>query len=157
MVRRVRRPGIGHNNPPKEKKKRVPLSYDAGDPIPENLGIVADHFKEVQALRLEMEKQCKEVKARETELNEHLIENLAVDEDDNTGASGLKYRAQITTSVKATVDDWEATYDYIAENDRFDILGKSVNQKAIGEIWDKGKKVPGVSKINVKKVSITKL
>jgi hypothetical protein len=158
-VKRKDRHGIGGNNPPPEKKKKkaVPLSYDVGDAIPENLGIVADHLKEVEALRLEMTKQTAEVKERETELRNHLIDNLAVDDDDNTGASGLKYRAQIVTSEKASVTDWELTYDYIAEHDRFDLMGKSLNQKAVDTIWEKGKKLPGVEKVIVKKVSITKL
>lgn len=160
MVRKLKsRHGIGGNNPPKEKKKkkRVPLSYDVGDPIPEQLGIVADHYKEVQALRLEMKKQTDEVQARETELKNHLIDNLAVSKNDDTGASGLKYRAQITTSEKATVSDWEKTYDYISEHDRFDLMGKSLNQKAVDGIWEKGKNIPGVDKIVVKKVSVTKI
>lgn len=158
-MRKVKRDrhGIGGNNPPKKKRKFVPLSYDKGDPIPENLGIVADHLKEVQALRLEMDKQVKEVKDRESELRDHLIDNLAVDENDDTGASGLKYRAQITTSEKATVDDWELVYDFIANKDRFDLLGKSLNQKTIDALWEAGKKIPGISSIIVKKVSITKL
>jgi hypothetical protein len=151
----VRRPGIGHNKPPKAKS--VPLSYEFGDPIPEKLGIVADHFREVRDLRLAMDKEVKEVKARETELNNHLIDNLATDDNADTGASGLKFRAQITTSEKATVDDWESVWDYVVANDRFDILGKSVNQKTIDEIWATGKKIPGISKMNAKKVSITKI
>ena len=157
MTKRVKRPGIGHNRPPKALKKSTPLSFDFGDEIPSNLGIVADHFKEVQALRLEMEKQAKEVKARETELKDHLIENLAVDEDDDTGAAGLKYRAQITVSEKGSADDWEDIYDFVADKNRFDLMGKSLNQKAVEEIWATGAKIPGVSRVKVKKVSITKL
>ena len=133
--------------------KRVSLKF--GDPMPKTIGRCADAYKEVSDLRLAMQKEVDTVKKRETEINEHILENLSASDD--TGASGLKYKAQIKTSVDPSATDWEAIHDFVYENDRFDILGKKLNKKAIEELWDAGKKVPGVVKINVKKVSITKI
>lgn len=131
------------------------VSYTKGDPMPKSLGACADELKVVQALRLAMKKETDAVQAREIEISEHILEELATGDD--TGASGLKYRAQVKVSVAASVENWEDVYDYVAENDRFDLLGKSVQQKAIKAMWEEGATVPGVSKINVKKLSITKL
>ncbi len=131
------------------------ISLKFGDPMPKTIGRCADAYKEVSDLRLAMQKEVDAIKKRETEINEHILENLSASDD--TGASGLKYKAQIKTSVALSATDWEAIHDFVYENDRFDILGKSLNKKAIEELWDAGKKVPGVVKINVKKVSITKI
>lgn len=128
--------------------------YEAGKPIPKSLGAVADQLKEVSELRLLMAKEVDIVKDRETELKEHLIENLSTDD---TGVSGRKYHAQVKTKPQATVDDWEKVWDFVVEKDAFHILGKSLNAKAVSEIWDNGDRIPGVSKINAKTLSLTKV
>ncbi len=109
----------------------------------------------MRALANAMQKEVAAVKKRESELRDHLIDNLSAGDD--TGASGKKYRAQIKTATKPTVTDWEPLYDYIVEEDRFDLLGRSVNAKPVAEIWESGETVPGVDKITVKSVSITKI
>lgn len=130
------------------------ISYTAGAPIPKSLGRCVDELKAVSLLRLEMDKEVKEVKKREAELTEHLLENLA---QSSTGVSGRKYRAQVTSTPKPTVEDWEAIYDFVVENDAFEIMAKSLNNKAIEERWANDEQVPGVGKIHVKKLSVTKL
>lgn len=136
-------------------KNKVKLSYKFGAPLPKSLGICADHLKAVGNLRLLMQKDVDEVKKRETEISEHLIEHLSASDD--TGVSGKKYHAKVESKPAATADDWELIYDYIVENDRFDLMGKSLNQKAVKEMWADDEKVPGVKKINVKKLSLTKV
>ena len=131
------------------------ISITAGDPIPKSLGRCADELADVRALAVAMGKEVAAVKKRESELRDHLIESLSAGDD--SGAAGAKYRAQIKSDTKATVTDWEPLYDYVVENDRFDLLSRSVSQKAIAEIWEAGNKIPGVDKINVKSVSITKI
>lgn len=128
--------------------------YEAGKPIPKSLGAVADQLKQVGEIRLLMDKEVKMVKERETELREHLIENLSADD---TGVSGKKYHAQVKTDPKPTVDNWEKVWDFVVEKDAFHILGKSLNAKAVKEIWDNGDRIPGVSKMNAKTLSLTKV
>lgn len=150
MARRSRH-GVGGNNPPKEET----LSLKVGGKMPRSIGRCADAYHDVRVLRLEMKKQTDAIQARETEIKDHIIENLS--KSDDTGASGLRYKALITESEAASADDWDDIYDFIMENDRFDLLGKSLNQKSVKEMWDNDEKVPGVKKVNVKKVSITKI
>jgi len=130
------------------------IYYEKGKPIPKSLGEVADHLKEVTVLRLEMAKEVALVQAREQELKNYLVENLS---DKETGVSGRKYHAQVKKSTKPVVDNWEDVYDYIVENDAFHILGKSLNAKAVNEIWDADAKIPGVSKMHAKTLSLTKV
>lgn len=130
------------------------VSLKVGAPLPKSLGACVDAFKEVSELRLDMDKDVKKIKARENEIKEHLIENLSV--SDTTGVSGLKFKAQVTSEPQPTAEDWEDIYDYIVEHDRFDLMGKSLNSKAVKDMWAEKKKIPGVGSINVKKLSVTK-
>lgn len=131
------------------------VSLKVGTAMPRSIGFCADEYHEVRAFRLAMQKEVDAVKARETELQEYIIENLS--KSDDTGAAGKYYRAQIIPSVVPVAEDWEDIYDYIVENDRFDLLNRSLNQKATKELWEAGVKIPGIGRFNSKKVSITKL
>ncbi len=131
------------------------FSIKVGAGIPVLPGICADHYHEVRELRLAMQKEVDAVKAREAELREFIINTLSA--TDETGAAGEKYRAQITRDTKPSATDWEKIYDYIVENDRFDLLNKALSITAIKELWEAGEKIPGVSKVHVKSLSITKI
>lgn len=130
------------------------VSYEFGDPLPKTLGVCADHLKEVESLRLAMQKEVDAVKKRENELRDHIINNLSVSDD--TGAVGKKYIAQIKTEDKPTVNDWEEFYDFIFAEDRPDMLQKRLNESAIKEMWEDDQKVPGIGKFIAKKLSVTK-
>ncbi len=133
----------------------LPPRCRLGGPIPETPGRAADLLHEVTALRQAMQKDADYVKARETELRDHLIATL--DASDDTGASGLRYHAKILRKTKPTAVSWNEIYDYVAENDRFDLLQRRLSDKAVMEIIDNGETIPGVGKIIVKSVSITKI
>jgi hypothetical protein len=125
-----------------------------GAPMPKTLGACTDALKEVTKLRLEMDKECKEVKARETEINEHIIEKLPKGDG---GAVGKRFKSIIVENEAYGADEWEDIWDWVVDNDRFDILGKSLNQKAMKELHEAGVKVPGTNRVRTKKLSITKV
>lgn len=128
-----------------------------GDAMPEHLGQVADEFKRVSEIRLSRQKAVDVIKARETELREHLINHIDV--DNAAGVMGLRYQATIKVDEKPRIDpaQWEAFYDWVAENDRFDLLQKRLSDRAIMELINDGEKIPGVEKMRVKSVSIKKI
>ena len=129
--------------------------YEIDGPLPEAIGRCGDLLKEVQAIRLAMDKEVKEVKARENQITQHIIDNLS--KSDDTGAVGLKYRVQVTEKAKATVKNWEPFYDFIVEEDRFDMLSKSIGQKAAMDYYDEtGNMPPGTEKFNAIGLSVTK-
>ena len=133
------------------KKNR--RSLKVGRPLPKSLGMCADFYHDIQQLRLAMESEVKAIQARESEVREHIIENLAVGDK----AKGRAYKALVVSDEKPTPDDWDKIYAYVKKHNRFDLLGKTLNSKNIQKIWDKNKKVPGVKVFHAKKVSITKL
>ncbi len=131
------------------------VSLKVGDPLPKSMGACADAYYEIKELRLAMAKEVAVIQARETEIKGYIIDNLSVSED--TGAAGKHHRAQIKVEEQPIVTDWDALYDYIYQEDRFDLLGKSLGTKAAKEMHAAGESIPGVGKLQAKKLSITKL
>lgn len=133
----------------------VPEKYQKGAPLPESIGRCADLYAETREMRLAMQKVVDAVAKREAEIREHIIQHLEASDD--TGAAGLKYRAQIKKDTKPKVEDWEKVYDFIVEADRFDLLQRRIADKAVKDMWEEGEEVPGVGRIHVPSVSITKI
>lgn len=130
-------------------------NLEVGAPLPASIGRCADMYSEVRALRLAMDKEVEAVKKRENEIKEHIIANLSKSED--TGAAGLKYRAQIVMKIVPQVADWGVFTSWVRKNDRFDLIQKRLNDKAVKDLWEEREAVPGVEKVNVPDVSITKI
>lgn len=129
--------------------------YQEGAPMPPSIGLCADLYSEVRELRLAMEKVVATVKARETEIKEHIVQNLSKSED--TGAAGRKYRAQIVKKIVPTLKDWDAFTAFVAKYNRWDMLFKRPADKAVKDAWEAGENVPGIEKFTAVDVSITKI
>jgi len=129
---------------------------DKGYALPPSIGRCADEYAEVRAIRLAMDKEVERVKARETELREHIIANLSKSSD--TGAAGLRYRAQIVLKKTFKATDWPVFHSWIRKNDRFDMLQKRLSDTAVKDfIETEGRDLPGIEVVNVPDVSITKV
>ena len=133
-----------------------------GGPLPASMGGCADLLHDLKELRLQMQKEVDKIAARESEVRNHLIENLS--KRDDTGAAGRRYRAQVVTKTKYRVltgdgqDGWGLVYSWIRKNDRFDMLQKRLSDKAV-EDWvaENGRELPGTEKFNAVDISITKI
>ncbi len=106
-----------------------------------------------------MQKEVDAVKERETELSEFMIANLSKSED--TGAAGLRYRAQIVMERVVHVKEWGAFHSWVRKNDRFDMLEKRISKVAVND-WladadNATRMLPGCEAVNVPKVSVTKI
>lgn len=129
--------------------------YEKGAPLPDSPGRCADLFKEVEALYRDMKSETDAVGDRMGEIKEHLIQTLS--KSDDTGAAGLKYRVQVKSDAKPSAKDWDLIYKYIAEKDRFDLLQRRLSDRAVMDILDQEGKMPGVERVHVPKLSITKI
>lgn len=131
-------------------------NFQVGAPLPASIGRCADLYKEVRDLRLAMEKEVEAVKRRETEIREYIIDNLSKSAD--TGAAGLKYRAQIVVKDVVKVNDWGVLHAWIRKNDRFDMLQKRLSEKAAADWMEEEKRLlPGTEVLKVPDVSVTKI
>jgi len=129
--------------------------FKPGAPIPDSIGRCADLLHEVKQLRLDMDKEVDVVRQRERELEQHIIDNLESGED--TGAAGLQYRVQVRKKTKPKPSDWAALHDYIREHGRFDLLQKRLADKAVMDMLAEGEDLPGVERIHVPQISLTKI
>ena len=130
--------------------------FQKGHPMPKSIGLCADEYSAVRAVRLAMDKEVDAVKARESEIREHIINNLSASDD--TGAAGKIYRAQIVKKSTIKVADWPAFHAWVSENNRFDMLQKRLAVKAVTDYVEEEKTLlPGTEKILVPEVSITKI
>ena len=130
--------------------------YAVGAPLPDAVGRCADLYHEVRELRLAMEKEVEPIKKRESEIREHIIANLSKSAD--TGAAGLRYRAQIIVKEAVKVLDWSVLHSWIRKNDRFDMLQKRLSETAAKDwLAEEGRPLPGTEVIKVPDVSITKI
>lgn len=129
--------------------------FKPGAPIPDSIGRCADLLHEVKSLRLDMDKEVDVVRQRERELEEHIIQNLTAGED--TGAAGLLYRVQVVKKTKPKPSDWSAIHAYIQETGRFDLLQKRLSDKAVMDMLAEDEEVPGVERIHIPQISLTKI
>jgi len=129
--------------------------FKPGSELPESMGRCADLLHEVKQLRLDMDKDVDVIRQREREIEEHLIANLS--KSDDTGAAGLRYRVQIKSKDKPKPNDWEALHAYIQETGRFDLLQRRLSDKAVMDMIDADDAPPGVERIHVPAISLTKI
>lgn len=128
---------------------------EVGGPIPQSIGRRADLYSDIRALRLAMEKEVEAVKAREHEVRESIIADLS--KSDDTGAAGLRYRAQIVSKDVPRAMDWAKVHAYIRETGRFDLLQKRLGEKAVMDMAEAREFIPGIEIVKVPDVSITKI
>lgn len=138
---------------PYEQTSNDPLAV--GGPLPPSVGRCADLYSDVRTLRLAMEKEVEAVKAREHQIREHIIANLSKSAD--TGAAGLRFRAQIVMKDVPRAMDWPAIHSYIQKTGRFDLLQKRLGEKAVMDMVEAKEQIPGVEVVHVPDVSITKI
>lgn len=129
-----------------------------GSALPASIGLCADEYRMVRGVRLAMQKDTEAVKEREQELYDHMINSISKSKD--TGAAGKVYRVQRVPDAECTEpkpEDWPTIFDYVAKHKRFDLLQKRLAEGAVKDMWEAGQSVPGVGKIIVPRLSVTKI
>jgi len=127
-----------------------------GGPMPVPLGLRADLYAAVRDLRLAMQKATDAVKDRETEISNSIRSDLLDSPD--TGAAGQTTRVQLVMKSHLQVADWSALWEYIRQNDAFELLQKRLSEPAAVElVAESGGPVPGVAAVDVATLSFTKI
>ena len=109
----------------------------------------------LHALR-EEKRQLEELlkaKAQEIDLVENdLIEQM--DQQNITKSTGSKATVSISTSVKPSVEDWDAFYAYIHKNKYYHLLERRPSVTGCRELFDTKGAVPGVVPFTQRKLNI---
>lgn len=119
-----------------------------------DLGTAIDKLYELRSQRLDVEKVVKTMKSDELALRVHIKQML--DSINLDGAKGSAATAAVVTSVDPVAKDWLQIYEFIRENDAFDMLQKRLSSMAVKERWESGILVPGIEKFDNWDLSITK-
>jgi len=126
--------------------------------IPKSLALAVDLYYSKKEERLALQRTVDAIQAEENLLKNHLIDSIP--KSDATGIAGKLARVSVTTKQVPQVQDWDEFYAYVAKNVKkgsFALLNRAVNAKAVGEIWENGKEVPGVGAHTVVSLSVNKL
>lgn len=119
-----------------------------------DLGTAIDKLYELRARRLEAEKVIKTMKSEELALRVTIKRML--DAASLEGGRGQLASTSIQYSTEPTPKDWSAIYDYIRENDAFDMLQRRLASTAVKDRWESGIIIPGIEKFDTWDLSVTK-
>jgi hypothetical protein len=120
------------------------------------MGGLADDLHRLRELRLHVQKVADAIKAEETRITDHIIDN--VDMDKERGVMGVGYKAMIKREDVPVVEDWDAFYAHVKKKGAFHFLTKALNRSAITDAMENSKAgVPGIGTFSAKKISLTKV
>lgn len=134
----------------------LPERFNKGGPMPKSVGACADLYTEVRELRLAMDKAVKAVKERETEIYNMILSTLQ--ESPDSGAAGDTTSVRMTEKEVFHAKSWDQIFPWVASKNQFQLLGKSLNNKAIRELYEEyGQLPPGVERDEIEQLSFTKV
>jgi hypothetical protein len=128
--------------------------FQKGAPIPDEIGARADLLHEVREVRKMMQKETDEVKARETEIETSIINDLP---KSSKGVAGLRYFVKVVPERRPQVTDWPAFHAYVIDNARTDLLQKRLSDRAVMDMYEAGELPPGLDTVLIPKISLTKV
>ena len=108
-------------------------------------------YRQVRDKRLEMKHEMEEMQSLETRLKDSLLEDIEVD----TGHIFGGYAFSVVSKEKPALDDWNDFIQGVVASGRYDMLQKRLADKAVTDTAD-WHKLPGVKRIFVKSLSVTK-
>lgn len=122
------------------------------------LGEVADYYQSYRTERLAADKAAAALKAQESAAQELLIQQMLLQKVTAAGGRLLRVTCDIhKPDYVPHVKEWDKFYQYIKQNDAFDLLERRPGKLACKERWDAGEIVPGVEKFPVYKLSTSKV
>ena len=140
---------------PVAEKKAPPAKKESSIKIPKSLAACADLYYELKQKRLDADKVAAKLKAEETVLFHHLVNNLST--GDATGAQGKVARATIVIDESYNLTDYDKAWAWAVKNKAPDLFQKRLSKEAVELRVAAGKKIPGIEKVLVKKISLAKL
>ncbi len=116
------------------------------------VGVKIDVLHALREEKRQLEELLK-AKAQEIDLAENdLIEQM--DQQNITKSTGSRATVSISTSVKPSVEDWDAFYAYIHKNKYYHLLERRPSVTGCRELFDHKGAIPGVVPFTQRKLNI---
>lgn len=122
---------------------------------PATTGAIIDQLWAAREEKRRLEQEVKEIGSKIEDIETDLMERLG--KEGLEKATGSKASVSISSVVTADVQDWDAFYPYIAKNKFWHLLQRRPSDPGVRELWDAGKKVPGVVPFTKKKLNLRSL
>lgn len=106
------------------------------------LAALIDEYDETKQTRLEHDRASRELKSQEVAMKQVIMDVLR--EEEMTAAGGQRVQVSLVQKARVMAGNWTELYDYIKENDAFDMLYRRLNDKAIRERLEDGP-IPGIT------------
>ena len=112
-----------------------------------------------QTIKLENSKASETLSKLQGDAKE--LENKIISEiDKKKGTSGIlgkKAKGILKTKTVPAVQDWDKFYKHVMKKKDFSFLQKRLSSTAFNEHWEAGEKIPGVQKVHLKSLSLTRI
>jgi hypothetical protein len=118
------------------------------------LGQMIDNLKMLRDFRLEKQREVDSIQAQERALEGEVLSALT--EAGLDSGRGDVATASVSLTVVPTVADWPSFYEYIKQNDAFDLLERRPASGACRARWDDKLSIPGVEQMNRVSLSLRK-
>lgn len=125
--------------------------------VPKDLGVRADLLKTIRETRLSLQKQVDDLKSRESSLKQSLIDEFTKEGATITATAGKLANAKLVEKEEPAAENWEDTWKYIARKKAWDLLQKRLSAPAVKARWENGENIPGIGRIRVFDISVTKV
>jgi hypothetical protein len=113
-----------------------------------------ENYAVLRDRRLEAQREVDNIAKLEGRAKDELI--AAMQESGLTHAGGKDHKVSLKMVDKPVAGDWALIYDYIQENQAFDLLQRRLTEKAIKDRWEDGLSIPGVVRFPVEKLTVSK-
>ncbi len=122
--------------------------------FPSNLSRCADRLYRLRQRRREMQREVNKMKAEETALKNHIINNLS---KASGGVVGRQAKVEVVVKAVPEVVDYNVFYDYVINQGHTHLANKlRPSTDAVREQWEHGLEVPGVRRFNITDLSVAK-
>lgn len=116
------------------------------------LGAKIDQLHNLREQKRSLEGQVKQLQEQMADLENDLIEQM--DKQGVSRSTGLAATVSISSSVRPSVDDWDAFYAYIARHKYFHLLERRPSVSGCNELFETKGKIPGVVPFTQRKLNL---
>lgn len=125
-----------------EESERLQLYQEPEPKQPMTTADIINRLLDIREQRREIAAKDKTLKEEADALEEALLVKMR--EQGSTRVSNKRGTAIISETIVPSVDDWDAVFAYIKDNDAMYLMTKKLASAAFRELIESGQEIPGV-------------
>lgn len=123
--------------------------------LPSTAGLTIDAMSKLKDDMRKLEQKLKPLKDEYSALEIHLIGQLEA--QDQTRGAGKKASVTLSKADVPSVEDWETFHAFIGKKKYYHLLERRASVSGCRELFEQGKKIPGVVAVPRKSIRLTQL